>query len=146
MNLERLTQIIDAYGANPEHWHIAEHDDAIKFLTNSTEAQKIQQQTLLLDNILDELPEITPTSALRTRILTTVTASKEIDILLYLKKLIFGTTFNQHILRPIVLILPLVIGIVIGLVDINANTEASPTDLLAYNDENFYLWNNLEDL
>jgi hypothetical protein len=69
MNIQRFSEILMAYGGNPQHWSIHEREAALQLLASSSEAQDLQQQALQLDHLLDAAPtpEISP--ALQKRIL-----------------------------------------------------------------------------
>jgi hypothetical protein len=56
MTLERLREILDAYGARPERWPAAERDSASALIAASTEAAKMRDGARRLDALLDEAP------------------------------------------------------------------------------------------
>ncbi|HIG39968.1 MAG: hypothetical protein ABGY96_22940 [bacterium] len=54
MNLQRFSQIINAYGAKIESWPIEERHEAAEFLQRDREAQKLIKAEMLLDQQLDD--------------------------------------------------------------------------------------------
>jgi len=54
MNLQRFEQLIDAYGSDPQRWPPAERSAALKLLAQSPEAADLQQQSVWLDQALDQ--------------------------------------------------------------------------------------------
>jgi hypothetical protein len=69
MNLARLTQLFDAYGASPMRWPDAERVQALQLLASSAEARELQAQAALLDASLDEFQVAPASGHLRGRIL-----------------------------------------------------------------------------
>ncbi|MCB1613320.1 MAG: hypothetical protein KDI60_16435 [Xanthomonadales bacterium] len=69
MNLVRLNQLLDAYGASPGRWPDAERAQALHLLAGSAEARALQAQAALLDASLDEFRVAPPSRELRGRIL-----------------------------------------------------------------------------
>ena len=53
MNLQRFAEILDAYGAEPKHWPLAERDAAKALLRDSTEARDLAAAAARLDAALD---------------------------------------------------------------------------------------------
>jgi len=62
MTLERLNEILDAYGADPERWPAEERQRALAFLTRSAEARARLDAAAHLDHVLDALPAPPPPS------------------------------------------------------------------------------------
>lgn len=115
MDLERLKQIMDAYGGHPQRWPQAERQAAQTLLETSPIAQQWQQEALKLDTLLDRVTAITPPAALTARILAAARAY-EMDIWQWLAQWLWGTTWTQHVWRPaLALGLPMVLGIGLGL-------------------------------
>jgi hypothetical protein len=54
MKMERLREILDAYGADPRHWPQAERDAALSLIAGSKEAGALRNAALRLDALLDE--------------------------------------------------------------------------------------------
>lgn len=52
MTLERLREILAAYGADQEHWPAAERDAALALLTASPEAREAARDAMALDDLL----------------------------------------------------------------------------------------------
>ncbi|MFN4164759.1 MAG: hypothetical protein ACK4GK_09305 [Ferrovibrio sp.] len=76
MDLDRFTDLIDAYGADIEHWPTRDRAAADRLLAASSEARELQRAALRFDNRLlgAALPEIEPSDALRARIFAQVAA------------------------------------------------------------------------
>ncbi|MBY0277451.1 hypothetical protein K2Z84_19135, partial [Candidatus Binatia bacterium] len=58
--LERLRDILDAYGGDPERWPDAERRAALDLLARSAEARRLCDEALRLDAALDLLPAAQP--------------------------------------------------------------------------------------
>jgi len=56
MKLERFSEILGAYGADPERWPAAERSAAEALLAASAEARAALADTRGIDRLLDELP------------------------------------------------------------------------------------------
>jgi len=76
MTLDRLCELIDAYGAAWERWPDQERDLALVFITTSAEAQGLIEEAQLLDSALDSLPTPEPSAVLRSSVLDAYTPSK----------------------------------------------------------------------
>ena len=76
MTLDRLCELIDAYGAAWERWPDQERDLALVFITTSAEAQGLIEEAQLLDAALDSLPKPEPSAVLRSSVLDAYTPSK----------------------------------------------------------------------
>ncbi len=74
MDLDRFTDLIDAFGTDIEHWPARERAAADRLLAASPEARALQRSALRFDNQLlgAALPEIEPSDALRARIFAQV--------------------------------------------------------------------------
>lgn len=57
MTIERLRQILDAFGADPARWPKTERDGALALLANSREAQRLRDEARRLDSLLNEAGE-----------------------------------------------------------------------------------------
>lgn len=69
MTLERLTRIVDAWGADPARWPDAEREEALALVARSAEARALVAAAARLDDALDALPPAaTPSAALRARV------------------------------------------------------------------------------
>jgi hypothetical protein len=69
MTNDRLTTILDAYGADPDRWPAAERADALALVARSAEARARVAAAARLDGVLDALPPAAPPSrALRARL------------------------------------------------------------------------------
>ena len=55
MNLQRFEQLIDAYGTDPQRWPVAERSAALKLLADSEQAAELLQQSIWLDQSLDQI-------------------------------------------------------------------------------------------
>ncbi len=69
MTLQRLQQLLDVYGANPERWPVEERAAALALLARSTEAQAQQHEAARFDALLDLAPVARPSEELAARIL-----------------------------------------------------------------------------
>ena len=67
--LERLRDILDAYGGDPAHWPDAERNPALDLLERSADARRLHAEALRLDAALDLLPVPEPSPGLEERIL-----------------------------------------------------------------------------
>ncbi len=67
--LERLRDILDAYGGDPDRWPDAEREPALDLLARSADARLLRDEALRLDAALDLLPAAEPSSGLEGRIL-----------------------------------------------------------------------------
>ena len=70
VTLDRLVQLLDAYGGEPARWPEQERAAALQLLAASPEAQTMQRTALELDSALDldVLPDVA-SNALRARVL-----------------------------------------------------------------------------
>src|SRR2546422_8081123 len=69
MTRQRLQQLLDAYGANPDRWPWQERFDALLLLGHSAEARAQRDEAGRLDELLDLTPVAHPSGELATRIL-----------------------------------------------------------------------------
>lgn len=69
MTLARLRELLDAYGANAEHWPPQEREAACTLLAQSTEAQRCRDASAALDAVLNRASTPEPSSALMEHIL-----------------------------------------------------------------------------
>jgi hypothetical protein len=69
MTVQRLQQLLDAYGAEAERWPPEEREAALALLAHSTEAQVQQDKAARLDALLDLAPVAQPSTELAARIL-----------------------------------------------------------------------------
>lgn len=62
MDIERLAEILDAYGADPKRWPEAERPAAEALLASSQDAARLHADALALDTLLDlsRAPEPSP--------------------------------------------------------------------------------------
>ena len=67
--LERLSDILDAYGGDPDRWPDAEREPALDLLARSADARLLRDEALRLDAALDLLPAAEPSNGLEARIL-----------------------------------------------------------------------------
>jgi hypothetical protein len=67
--LERLRDILDAYGGDPERWPDAERRAALDLLARSAEARRLCDEALRLDAALDLLPAAQPSPGLEERVI-----------------------------------------------------------------------------
>jgi hypothetical protein len=76
MELNRLKEVMDAYGAEPARWPADERAGAQALLRRSPEARALQDEARRLDRALDLMPGIGPSSALTDRILAQAPAPR----------------------------------------------------------------------
>jgi hypothetical protein len=69
MTIDRLRALLDAYGADPDHWPQEERAAAEALLAQSIEAQRYRDASLQLDALLDLAPADEPSRPLVERIL-----------------------------------------------------------------------------
>jgi hypothetical protein len=69
MTYERLSRIVDAYGASPARWPADERLAAEAFLAASAEAQALVEDARTLDFLLDKAPVDAPSDALVSRLM-----------------------------------------------------------------------------
>ena len=70
MNQARFSELLDAYGADPQRWPAAERGPAQALLDASPEATRLRLQAALLDDALDQYTLAPPPAALRQRLLS----------------------------------------------------------------------------
>ncbi len=66
--LERLRDILDAYGGDPDRWPDAEREPALELLARSADARRLRDDARHLDAALDVLPAAEPSAGLEERI------------------------------------------------------------------------------
>lgn len=69
MDLARLTEILDAYGADPRRWPAAERAGAEALIAGSTEAAALSRDVAALDTLLDLSAAPSPSPELLARVL-----------------------------------------------------------------------------
>lgn len=74
MTLDRLRQIVDAYGVSPDRWPVEERAAACRLVADDPAAQAICTEAAPLDAALDAVVPAEPPAALRRRILATLDA------------------------------------------------------------------------
>jgi hypothetical protein len=74
MNLERFTELLDAYGSDLDRWPASEQAAATALLTDRADAREAQRRAAAVDTLLlrASLPDIEPSDALRQRVLAQV--------------------------------------------------------------------------
>jgi hypothetical protein len=73
MEINRLQAILDAYGANPDHWPAAERNAARRLADTSPTAQAMMADAAALDQLLDAAPLAEPSPELLADILAAAT-------------------------------------------------------------------------
>ncbi len=74
ITMDRLEQILDAYGANPDAWPQSEREAVEALLQSSEQARLLRRQAAELDQMLDAAESIEPSAALRQRIVDALPA------------------------------------------------------------------------
>ena len=69
ITLERFAAIVDAYGASPMRWPVAERSAAEALLAVSAEARALLADARMLDGMLASAPVEAPSSALVERLM-----------------------------------------------------------------------------
>lgn len=77
--LERLRDILDAYGGDPDRWPDAERTPALALLESSADARLLQAEARRLDAALDLLPATEPSAGLEERILAAARRTPQDD-------------------------------------------------------------------
>lgn len=67
--MERLKEIVDAWGASPSRWPAAERPAAEALVAASAEARRLVDAALHLDTLLDAAPVEPPSEALMARLM-----------------------------------------------------------------------------
>ncbi|NKB22361.1 MAG: hypothetical protein GKS01_17885 [Alphaproteobacteria bacterium] len=78
MTLDRMRDLIEAYGAEPDRWPSSERERALLFLETSKEAQDILAESKVLDTALDALPEPDMSQGIKSRVLDAFTPANPI--------------------------------------------------------------------
>ena len=101
MTLTRFSQLVAAYGGENQHWPLEEQIAAAQLLETSAQARQLQQAAVNLDNLLNQVTTVPPSSKLRNRILSAIQPAEQssLDIWQWLSELLLGTTFGEHIWR-----------------------------------------------
>jgi len=69
MTPERLRAVIESYGTSPARWPAAEREAAATLLAESAAERALVTEAAPLDALLDAVPAVTPTAAMRAAIL-----------------------------------------------------------------------------
>ena len=69
MTLERLRAVIESYGTSTARWPAEERETAAALLAESAAARALVTESAPLDALLDAVPAVTPTAAMRAAIL-----------------------------------------------------------------------------
>lgn len=69
ITLERLAELLDAYGGAPERWPDAERAAAQRLVDESVGARTLWEKALHLDRVIDALPSQPPSSSLHAQVL-----------------------------------------------------------------------------
>jgi hypothetical protein len=77
MKIERLHEILDAYGASPAHWPEGERTEAVRLISESAEAHALYESAADLDLMLDTAsPPPPPSRELIAKVLASAPASR----------------------------------------------------------------------
>lgn len=116
MNIERVRQIIEAYGGDPSRWPEEERAQAKSILESSPQLNGVLDEARRLDVVLDRLAPVTVPAALRDRIVAGASRASDKAGLTdrFLEWLLHGTR-RERILRPVMAsLLPLLLGWAVG--------------------------------
>ena len=143
MNLDRFTQIVNAYGSRQARWPLEERQAAFDFLQNNEAAQLLLQQEKMLDDQLDQhVVESTNLHTLQTHILANIEQPS-----VTLVDLVIGWLVPerpQQFWRPVfAATLPLVIGTLMG-ISIDANIDDYQVDANDLWDDDIVLMFNVD--
>jgi len=69
ISMERLKEMVDAWGASPSRWPEAERPAAEALVAASAEARRLVDEALHLDTLLDAAPVEAPSEALMARLM-----------------------------------------------------------------------------
>jgi anti-sigma-K factor RskA len=69
MTLERLRAVIEAYGTSAARWPAAEREAAAALVAGSAAARALMTEAAPLDELLDAVPAVAPTPAMRSAVL-----------------------------------------------------------------------------
>ena len=70
MTPERLRAVVESYGTSPPRWPAAEREAAAALLAESAAARALVTDAAPLDELLDAVPAVAPTPAMRAAILS----------------------------------------------------------------------------
>jgi len=76
MTLERLRTVIEAYGTGTARWPAAEREPAAALVAESAAARALLAEAAPLDELLDAVPAVAPTPAMRAAILAAAPRAK----------------------------------------------------------------------
>lgn len=115
MNLQRFTEIIEAYGGNPNHWPADERLTALEFKTANPEVITLIEESVALDRLLDSHTISEPDHAMLARQIQSQVAGTANPIDGFIRWLFPGLPTLHSVLRPVaVACLPVILGILIG--------------------------------
>ena len=60
MGMDRLRELLEAYGAEPGRWPAKERAAAVMLLSQNEEARRLQKQAAAVDGLLDRATPIAP--------------------------------------------------------------------------------------
>jgi hypothetical protein len=112
MNLQRFTEILEAYGGDPNHWPEDERESALAFKSTNPQAMALVEETIALDQLLESLvvPESDHAKLAREIQLQVANTSSPVD-----KFIRWLFPERRSLLRPAaVACLPVILGIMIG--------------------------------
>lgn len=135
MNLDRLTELLEAYGADPARWPESERPAALALLAATPAARGMQREMAALDQLLAQPPVIQPDSALQARILRQLPparpasgAALRFDVWAALARLL---PLRAALPQMAVLAVALTLGIGVGLGDLETVFGAEDSAALA---------------
>jgi hypothetical protein len=114
MNLEKFTQVIEAYGSRPSNWPDPVKKACMSFLNAHASAQNLLEQHQRLESMLDE---ITAPSfpGLQSKVLSQQLPQQPVSALDSVINWLLPTNLGLQLWRPVAAAcLPLVFGIMVG--------------------------------
>ncbi|HOT09860.1 MAG TPA: hypothetical protein PK710_08825 [Polyangiaceae bacterium] len=80
VKLDRFAELVEAYGANPKRWPEDERDAALMWLESSEDARRLVEEANHLDRWLESAGSITPSPALKGRIMAQMPRVSEVPL------------------------------------------------------------------
>lgn len=116
MTVERLREILDAYGASPNRWPPEERTAAVLLLDNSEDARAAHAEAMRLDIVLDHANAPPPSPGLAERLHRQGAKQRTLwaRIAAGLPGWLTGSGTQPVVMRPIAFALTMALGVLIG--------------------------------